>query len=428
MREPQQAGSTAVPNRPGTQAADRPPSTAQISGQEITNLLSRSGYGPGGSDVRVLWATREYFRFTAQQATASQYDPENNLVFFVWENIHDGDLTESFRPVLRVDGGVTYEPARVIVPADAVHHRFSVFIYPREDPHGAPIVGTQTRSLELILPPATADGARSILSWVLPVEYPSALRVATTHLTWASLLALLGGLLASMWPCLFQLTAYFIPSLAGISMDQARRPDQAATARAHVMKAAAFFVLGFVIVYTAAGAAAGFAAQSLSGTTLFWSLRRPLSIAAGLVILVMALRVAINARAPLVCRMPGAVKLGRWSGGHLGTMLLGLSFAIGCTTCFGAAVVLGIVAYAGMTGTPLFGALIMFLFALGMAIPLLAGAAAMARVLSLLGRLERVAPWMALGSSIVMAGFAVMLLSGRFMVLSNWFISRTTGL
>ncbi|MBI4279748.1 MAG: sulfite exporter TauE/SafE family protein, partial [Armatimonadetes bacterium] len=224
-------------------------------------------------------------------------------------------------------------------------------------------------------------------------------------------------------PCLFQLTAYFIPTLAGLSMSQAQGKGSSAALRLRVVKTAALFVLGFVIVYTAAGAAAGYAAQSLHGTSVFWTYQRPLSIAAGLVLLFMAIRLAANARAPLVCKMPVASFLGTKDTGHLGTMLLGLAFAIGCSTCFGAALILGIITYAGMAGTPLDGALIMFLFSLGMAVPLIAGAAAMARVLSLLGRLEKVAPWMALASSAIMAGFAVLLLTGRFMDVSNRFFS-----
>ncbi len=412
--------------RTGGQILSRDPiAPPAISAAAVTRLLSRSGYGPGGSDVRALWATPEYFHFTQQFAMATHYHAEQNLVFFVWENIHDGDLPEALRPILRVDGVTSYLPAQVVVPADAVHHRFSVVIYPRTDARGTAILSERTRSLELILPQVNAEGAQSVLYWALPNEYPQGMQQAAPfQLTGASLLALLGGVLASMWPCLFQLSAYFIPSLAGISMSQVQQRTYAGTDRVHVVKTAGFFILGFVIVYTAAGAAAGLAAQSLSGSALFWSLRGPFSIVAGLVILFMALRVAINARAPLVCKMPGAVRLGRWGTGYLGTMLLGLAFATGCTTCFGAALILGIVAYAGLTGTPLFGALIMFLFSLGMAIPLLAGAAAMARVLTLLGRLEKVAPWMALASSAIMAGFAALLLSGRFMAVSNWFFSR----
>lgn len=399
-------------------AVDRLPTAGAVSAAEITRLLSRSGYGPGGSDVRVLWATPEYFRFTRQPALAAQYDAGRNLVFFLWENIHDGDLPERLLPALRVDGRTAYLPARVVVPANAVHHRFSVFSFPRQDASGIAIVGEHTRSLELILPPANAEGAQSVLTWTLPLDYPRALSEGF-QLTWTSLLALLGGVLAAMWPCLFQLTAYFIPSLAGVSMTQTR--DGPDVARFQVVKAAAFFVLGFVIVYTAAGAAAGFAAQSLNGASFFWNVRRPLSAAAGLVILLMALRMAANARAPLVCKMPVASALGKRPTRYLGTMLLGLAFATGCTTCFGAALILGIITYVGIAGTPLLGALMMFLFSVGMAVPLMAGAVAMAGVLGALNRLERVAPYMVMVSSAIMAGFGVLLLSGRFMLLSNWF-------
>lgn len=410
--------------RTGGPVAESPVAGRGVSAEEITRLLSRTGYGPGGSDARVLWATPEYFRFTGQQALAAHYGVDSNLVFFLWENIHDGDLPDAFRPVLRVDGAITYLPARVIVPASAVHHRFSVLVYPRVDGDGASVLREQARSLELVLPPANAQGAQSVLYWALPIVYPPGISGGPIHFTWASVLALLGGVLASMWPCLFQLTAYFIPSLAGISMDQVRLGGASDAGRRRVVKTAGFFVLGFMIVYTAAGAAAGFAAQSLNATTLFWTLRRPASIAAGLIILFMALRLAINARAPLVCRMPGAVRLGRWGSGYLGTMLLGLAFATGCTTCFGAALILGIVAYAGLAGTPLYGALIMMAFSTGMAIPLLAGAVVMARVLRVLGRLEHVAPWMALASSAIMIVFGVLLVSGHFMVVSNWIFNR----
>lgn len=410
---------TGNPGPVGTPAA-----SPAASAEQITRTLARSGIGPGGSDVRVLWATAEYFQFTQQPAMAAHYQVDRYHVFFLWENIHDGDLPEMPSPVMRVDGEATYLPGKILVPANAVHHRFSVIMYDRTDQRGLPVIGNTSRLLELVLPPVRPGGPRTTLGWTLPVAPRLPGDLAGIDFRGASVLALLAGILASMWPCLFQLTAYFIPSLAGISMAQARQA--AGTERLQVMKTAAFFVLGFVVVYTAAGAAAGMAAQSLSDAAAFWSLRRPLSLAAGLIILFMALRVAINARAPLVCRMPGAVRLGRWGSGHLGTMLLGLAFATGCTTCFGAALILGIVAYAGMTATPLYGAAIMLVFSLGMAIPLLAGAAAMARVLAVLGRLEKVAPWMALASSAIMAVFAVLLISGRYMAVSNWILSRAT--
>ncbi len=399
-----------------------------VSAEEITSLLERSGHGPGGSEVQVLWATPEYFRWSQQPDLARTYDTGNNLVFFLWENIHDGDLPDPLWPGIRVDGDPysTTLPSWVIVPADAVHHRFSVLIYPQQGTMGDPVLSLDARTLELILPPANDSGGASTLSWSLPLAYPRDLAQAGFQLTWTSVLALLGGVLASMWPCLFQLTAYFIPTLAGISASKVSSETTPVAVRLKVAKTAALFILGFVIVYTAAGAAAGFAAQSLNGTSVFWKIRRPISIGAGIVMLVMAARLAANARAPLVCKMPIISSLGRRKTGTLGTMVLGVAFAAGCTTCFGAALMLGMVTYLGIAGTPVVGAMIMFLFSLGMAIPLMAGAIAMARVLSMLDRFEKVGRRLVLASSVVIAGFAVLLLSGRNMWLSDTF-ARSIG-
>ena len=390
-----------------------------LSPDTLRGLLMRTGYGPEGESVTALYGIPEYFELTRQAGHASQYQPDKNLVFLVWEDIHSGDLPEPLAPLLRVDGGPTFTPKLTTTSASAVHHRASILVYPREDDGGKRIVGEGSRSLELILPPVNDEGEQSVLQWSLPVAFPEDAKPVSFQFTWASVMALLGGLLASMWPCLFQLTAYFIPTLAGLSMAQASQKEAAAAVRLRVLKTAIFFVAGIVIMYTLAGAAAGFAAQSFGGTSIFETWRRPLSFVAGLVILFMAIRVAVNARAPFVCKMPIFSGMRSRSNGHLGTMFLGLAFATGCTTCFGAAIIIAMLTYVGTTGTALYGALTMFIFSLGIAIPLVVGALAMARVLQLLGRLERFAPWMALTSSAIMAGFAVLLLSDRFMWVSN---------
>lgn len=385
----------------------------------IRGLLMRSGYGPGGESVTALFAPPEYFQLTQQAGQAAQYQPDKNLVFLIWEDIHSGDLPDPLAPLLRVDGGPTYSPKLTTTSASAVHHRASILVYSRQDQQGNAILGDDSRSLELVLPPANEEGAQSILQWTLPVTFPEDAEPVAFQFTWASVMALLGGLLASMWPCLFQLTAYFIPTLAGLTMAQASQREAAAAVRRRVLKTALFFVAGIVIMYTLAGAAAGFAAQSFGGTSIFETWRRPLSMVAGLVVLFMAVRVAINARAPFACKMPVFPGLRAKGSGYLGTMFLGVAFATGCTTCFGAAIIIAMLAYVGTTGTALYGALTLFIFSLGIAIPLVVGAMAMARVLTLLGRLERFAPWMALTSSAVMVGFAILLLSDRFMWLSN---------
>jgi threonine/homoserine/homoserine lactone efflux protein len=89
-------------------------------------------------------------------------------------------------------------------------------------------------------------------------------------------------------------------------------------------------------------------------------------------------------------------------------------------TCFGSALVVGMVVYIGLAQSALYGALVLFLFSLGMGIPLVIAALAMARALPLLLKLETAVPWMGLISAILMAGFGVLLISGNYMLVSEW--------
>ena len=228
--------------------------------------------------------------------------------------------------------------------------------------------------------------------------------------------------MVAMWPCLFQLTAYFIPSMAGVNVPTGGGATVAQTARVPVLKAAIFFVLGFTITYTLAGALIGFMAQQLGQFPSYQVWLRWVSIGAGIVLLGLAVRVAVRARMPLVCKMPVLSRMGGRGAGTSPweTMVAGLAFATGCMTCFGSAVLIGTFLYAGIAGSPVYGALILFLFSLGMGIPLVAGALAMAKMLPLLFRIEKLARWMGYASAAIIAIFGVLMISGNFMLLSQW--------
>ncbi len=55
------------------------------------------------------------------------------------------------------------------------------------------------------------------------------------------------------------------------------------------------------------------------------------------------------------------------------------------------------------------------------------GALAMARVPPLLFRLEKIVPWMGLASAVIIAGYAVIMITGNYIVVSGW-IYRLMGL
>jgi cytochrome c-type biogenesis protein len=357
----------------------------------------------GRLDLSVILATTAYFRATGQEKMGAQLGADTGVVLLFAEDVHSGDLPAQLRPILTLDGRA-YEVSRAEVLVDATHHRVTALAY--SDPH-LTLVDPAVKTLAL-----EVSGATDELRWDRPFGASSA---SAPVLSVPMILALFGGLLASMWPCLLQLSAYFLPSVAGLSLVE----TEGGAKRMSVLKTAVLFVSGIVIVYTLAGAAAGYAAQSLGGNNVFEEARGPITFVAGLVVLGMAIRIAVQARAPLVCKMPVLGMAGRFGNGPLGTVALGLAFATGCMTCFGAALVLGMFTYVVTTASVLTGATILFLFSLGIAVPLVLAAVAMAKVLPLLGHLERNARYLSLASAAIMAVYAVLLLTGSTHLMSD---------
>lgn len=388
--------------------------------KSLTGVLRKNvgnvAYGSvNESDITATFATAEYFAAAFPSGAIETYMPQGQPVFVISESTHTESLNDNLPGItLEVDTR-TYPVDFTEVKVSSAHHRVTLFRFDVSE--------TEIESAEL-LKLTMPDG--KTISWDLPVEYD----VADTPfgIGWATVIALLAGMLASMWPCLFQLTAYFIPALAGLNMQDAE--DQVRLGqRVRVFKAALYFVLGFTIVYTAAGALIGFAAGQLGESSFYDSAQRWVAFGAGVVVIGLGLRVAAKARAPLVCKMPVLSRMAHEGSGNARPwemMVAGLAFATGCMTCFGSALVIGMVVYVGMAQSAIYGAAILFLFSLGMGIPLVIAAVMMAKVLPLLFRLEKMVRWMGIASAALMLSFGILLISGNYMAFAEW-IYRLTG-
>ena len=388
--------------------------------RSLTEALrrERTGVAYAGvteAEITATYATTEFFDASFPDGAVETYMPQGQPVFVVSESTHTESLSaEPLNVVLSVDGK-TYRSDFSEVKVTSAHHRVTLvrFEVGRDVMAGA-------SSMELTLPDGQSMG------WDLPIEYD----VADTPfgIGWATVMALLAGMLASMWPCLFQLTVYFIPALAGMNMQDASG-RVALGQRVRVFKAALYFVLGFTIVYTTAGALIGFAAGQLGESALYGSAQRWLAFGAGIVVIGLGLRVAAKARAPLVCKMPILSNMANESSGNARPwemMVAGLAFATGCMTCFGSALVIGMVVYVGMAQSALYGAAVLFLFSLGMGIPLVIAGVMMAKVLPFLFKLEKMVRWMGIASAVLMLSFGILLISGNYMAFAE-FIYGITG-
>jgi cytochrome c-type biogenesis protein len=169
------------------------------------------------------------------------------------------------------------------------------------------------------------------------------------------LLAVLAGVLSFSSPCTLPLVPGYLGYLSGVSSSRGRTTG-----------AAALFVLGFALVFTALGAGA-----STLGSLLLEH-RLVLERAAGVVIVLLGLFVLGLVRLPFLMR-EGRPLLEHVRPGPSGALLLGVGFAFGWTPCIGP--VLGsILVLAGGQGTVTAGAALLLLYSLGLGLPFLGAA------------------------------------------------------
>jgi cytochrome c biogenesis protein CcdA len=402
---------------------------------QIMRSLMKEAHGAGPHDhmaamISGIYATPTYYSMTEQTEDSAKYLPDKYAVFYIFEDVHMGELPKTPPAArLRMDDGREVAPLDTEVLRDSFHHRATVVRFSREDAQGKPLFTDKTKSFELVTDDNSMPGMRmdQTMQWTLPIVYPKDVQEKTA-LSLPTLFGLLAGLLAVLSPCLLQLTVYYTFALAGVSMGQngADLPD----ARARVVRTALFFIAGFTIVFTATGSLAGLAGQKLQTTGIMESLNRPLSIAAGIGVLLLGIWVGANAGAPGLCQLPGFAKprgQSKWMD-SLRMMFMGSAFAIGCSTCFGGALFISLMIYVGAVGSAALGAFALFLFSLGIAIPYLLAAFFLSRALPLLGSLQRAASGIGLVCSVVLTFFGVILITDNFHVPSNWLYRLYLGL
>ena len=253
---------------------------------------------------------------------------------------------------------------------------------------------------------AFADRGGASVAPAMPVPPSAAAGTAEQHLAGllgsSRLLALalffLGGLAVAFTPCVLPM----IPILSGLIAGGGTR---ATPRRAFALSLA--YVVGASAVYAAVGVVAG-----LVGTNLQAWLQQPLVVwAMALLFVALALSMfgfyELQLPARWQTRLAGASDRQR-AGSLLGAAVMGLLSALIVTSCVTPVLVAGVL-YISQSGSPLFGALALFLFGLGMGVPLIAFGVAAGALL------PRAGAWM----NAVKAVFGVL-----FLGLAIWMLDR----
>ena len=98
---------------------------------------------------------------------------------------------------------------------------------------------------------------------------------------------------------------------------------------------------------------------------------------------------------------------------------MAVGFSLGCMVCFSGSIMAILFIYVGVLGSAWVGALILFVFSLGVAIPFLAAAFFLSRTMSVMNWVSRYTPQIGLVSMLVIIGFGVILLLDQFHAVSD---------
>lgn len=216
------------------------------------------------------------------------------------------------------------------------------------------------------------------------------------------------GVVSFFSPCVAPLIPGYLSMVTGLSAEQLAAGERAHTLRA--LRASLLFVLGFVLVFVAFGVVA-----SLLGGLVGPS-RRLVNEVAGIVMLAMGIVLFEVIPIPFLAR-ERRVHLSPAKLGPSGPALLGMLFAFGWTPCVGP-ILAAILFYAGTAESVGRGALLLLLYALGMAVPFVATGVAFGRMVGALRwvrRHHRALTWTSGG---VMVAMGLLFLTNRFFWLS----------
>ena len=194
------------------------------------------------------------------------------------------------------------------------------------------------------------------------------------------LAALIAGLVSFLSPCVLPLVPPYLIFLAGTSLERFADQEPEPRVRRETVLAAALFVAGFATVFVVLGASA-----SVIGS-LIRAYSEPLSIVAGVIIIVMGLH--FLGLTPIAWlhhqkRLDVAKPVGLW-----GAYAMGLAFAFGWTPCIGP-ILAAILSVAAAEATVTKGALLLAVYSAGLGIPFLLAALMIEQFSSLFARMKR---------------------------------------
>jgi cytochrome c-type biogenesis protein len=224
------------------------------------------------------------------------------------------------------------------------------------------------------------------------------------------LTAFLAGLVSFVSPCVLPLIPSYLSFLTGTSLEDLKTQDLASE-KARVLAHAVAFICGFTVIFILIG----LSASAIGG--VFVSNKDLIARIGGAIIIVLGLNMIGVFRIPALMMdkrfhlQPRRQSLGI-------SFVVGIGFAAGWSPCIGP-ILSGIILLAANEKIPQ-AVLLLFVYSMGLAIPLLIMAAGITQSLAALQRIKRFLPAIEATTGAILVATGLVLVTGTF--------SRVTGI
>ena len=224
------------------------------------------------------------------------------------------------------------------------------------------------------------------------------------------------GLFSFLSPCVLPLFPSYLSFITGMSVADLSA-ELSPAVRRRVLVHAIVFVLGFSLVFVGLGASFSAVGQFLL------DYRDWIRRVGGVLIVIFGLYIAGVFRLGLFGRT-AQWQIREKPAGYLGTLAVGVTFAIGWTPCVGP--ILGaILSLAGTAETVTTGVGLLVAYSLGLGVPFLLSAIALGSFLKFFKRYRPFIPTVERGAGVLLVVVGVLVYTNYYIVLNAWAISLT---
>jgi len=211
------------------------------------------------------------------------------------------------------------------------------------------------------------------------------------------LIALAGGAASFVSPCVLPLLPAYLSFVSGLSVEEAKKGNR------RVLWGSLAFVLGFSVVFTLLGAGFSFAGALVTNRSVLRYVGGGLLVFLGLLL--------VGFTVPAFLQRDVRPFLDKAPRGPAGAFVMGVAFAFGWTPCVGP--ILGAILTMAAEGRdPAAGALLLFVYSLGMGVPFLVAGLFVAWALRAFARIRRHMRVIQIVCGAVLMVYGVLLLAG----------------